>query len=59
MASYTIRKIGDPVLNRPTEEITDIDGRIAKLADDMLQTMYEAPGIGLAAPQVDIMGVSR
>ncbi len=54
MASYTIRKIGDPVLNRPTEEITDIDGRIAKLADDMLQTMYDEPGVGLAANQVGI-----
>lgn len=54
MASYTIRKIGDPVLNRPTEPITDIDGRIAKLADDMLQTMYDEPGVGLAANQVGI-----
>lgn len=54
MASYTIRKIGDPVLNRPTEEITDIDGRIAKLADDMLRTMYDEPGVGLAANQVGI-----
>ena len=54
MAGYTIRKIGDPVLTRRTEEVTDIDGRIAKLADDMLQTMYDEPGVGLAANQVGI-----
>jgi peptide deformylase len=54
MATYTIRKIGDPVLNRRTEEITDIDGHIAKLAEDMLETMYDEPGVGLAANQVGI-----
>lgn len=54
MATYTIRKIGDPVLNRPTEEISDIDGRIARLAEDMLQTMYDEPGVGLAANQIGV-----
>ena len=54
MATYSIRKIGDPVLNRRTEEIADIDGRIAKLAEDMLETMYAEPGVGLAANQVGI-----
>lgn len=54
MAMYSIRKIGDPVLNRRTEEIADIDGKIAKLADDMLETMYAEPGVGLAANQVGI-----
>lgn len=54
MATYAIRKIGDPVLNRRTEEIDDIDGHIAKLADDMLETMYAEPGVGLAANQVGI-----
>ena len=52
--SYEIRIFGDPVLKQRAEEIEDIDGRLAKLADDMLATMYEAPGLGLAAPQVGV-----
>lgn len=51
---YTIRVVGDPVLRTEAAEITDIDGRLVKLADDMLETMYEAPGLGLAAPQVGV-----
>ena len=54
MAPFAIRKIGDPVLNQRASDITDIDGRIAKLADDMLVTMYEEPGSGLAANQVGV-----
>ena len=54
MAPYEIRVFGDPVLRTPASEITDIDGTIAALAKDMLTTMYEAPGIGLAAPQVGV-----
>jgi len=53
-APYTIRVVGDPVLRTAAAEITDIDGRLVKLAHDMLETMYEAPGIGLAAPQVGV-----
>ena len=53
-APYDIRRIGDPVLRQRASEITDIDGRLAKLADDMLQTMYDAPGLGLAGPQVGV-----
>ena len=53
-APYGIRVVGDPVLRSAASEVTDIDGRIAKLADDMLETMYEAPGLGLAAPQVGV-----
>ena len=53
-APYQIRLVGDPVLRQPTPEVTDIDGRLVKLADDMLTTMYEAPGVGLAAPQVGV-----
>lgn len=53
-APYTIRVVGDPVLRAAAAEITDIDGRLVKLADDMLETMYEAPGLGLAAPQVGV-----
>jgi peptide deformylase len=54
MAPYEIRTFGDPVLRTRAAEVTDIDGRIARLADDMLTTMYEAPGLGLAAPQVGV-----
>jgi peptide deformylase len=53
-APYEIRIIGDPVLKQVAAEVTDIDGRLARLADDMLTTMYDAPGLGLAAPQVGV-----
>ena len=53
-APYSIRVVGDPVLRSAASEITDIDGRLVKLADDMFETMYEAPGLGLAAPQVGV-----
>jgi peptide deformylase len=56
MAPYRIRTFGDPVLKRRAEEVTEIDGRIARLAEEMHITMKEAHGLGLAAPQV---GVSR
>jgi peptide deformylase len=52
--AYPIRVIGDPVLTQRAAEVDDIDGKIARLAEDMLETMYEAPGIGLAAPQVGV-----
>jgi len=55
MASpYTIRVFGDPVLKQRAAEVTDVDGRLAKLAQDMIETMYAAPGAGLAAPQVGV-----
>lgn len=55
MASpYAIRVVGDPVLRQRAEEVTDIDERLVKVCQDMLDTMYEAPGVGLAAPQVGI-----
>ena len=53
-APYEIRVIGDPVLRQRAGEVTDVDGRVARLAEDMLTTMYDAPGLGLAAPQVVI-----
>jgi peptide deformylase len=53
-APYEIRVIGDPVLRARASEVADIDGKLARLADDMLATMYEAPGLGLAAPQVGV-----
>lgn len=54
MASYEIRLFGDPVLKQRAAEVTEIDGKLAKLAEDMVQTMYEAPGSGLAATQVGV-----
>ncbi len=45
---------GDPVLRKVADEVTDIDGKVVKLVDDMLETMYAEPGIGLAAPQVGV-----
>jgi peptide deformylase len=54
MAPYSIRVVGDPVLRQRAAEVTTIDGRLAKLADDMVVTMYDAPGLGLAAPQVGV-----
>jgi peptide deformylase len=53
-APFNIRVVGDPVLRAAAAEVTDIDGKVAKLAQDMLETMYEAPGLGLAAPQVGV-----
>ncbi|TML64687.1 MAG: peptide deformylase [Actinobacteria bacterium] len=52
--SHVIRVFGDPVLRQRAAEVDDIDGTLARLADDMLVTMYEAPGLGLAAPQVGV-----
>lgn len=49
-----IRQYGDPVLKQATREVEEIDGRLAKLAEDMLETMYAAPGVGLAANQVGV-----
>ncbi|MGH9099082.1 MAG: peptide deformylase [Acidimicrobiales bacterium] len=50
----TIRTYGDPVLKQPTREVAEIDGSVAQLVSDMLETMYEAPGVGLAANQVGV-----
>ena len=55
MAIRTIREIGDPVLNKISKEVTAITPRIKDLIGDMFETMYEANGEGLAAPQVGIL----
>ncbi len=52
--SYQIRVMGDPVLRQEAKSIDDIDGRIVRMVDDMVPAMYQAEGIGLAAPQVGI-----
>ena len=54
MAPYAIRIVGDPVLRQKAAEVTDINGKIAKLVEDMIPTMYEAAGLGLAAPQIGV-----
>src|SRR3954452_679985 len=54
MPPYSIRLFGDPVLKQKAAEITNVDGSLVRLADDMIVTMREAPGIGLAAPQVGV-----
>jgi peptide deformylase len=52
--TYAIRLFGDPVLKQRAAEITNVDGALVRLAQDMAETMYEAPGVGLAAPQVGV-----
>jgi len=54
MATHTIRVYGDPVLRTPTAAVTEIDGALARLVEDMIETMYAAPGVGLAANQVGV-----
>ncbi|MGZ5213171.1 MAG: peptide deformylase [Actinomycetota bacterium] len=49
-----IRTLGDPVLKAPTKPVDRFDDALRRLADDMLETMYDAPGVGLAGPQVGI-----
>ena len=50
----TIVKYPESVLSQPGEPVTDFDEKLAKLAEDMFETMYAAQGIGLAAPQVAV-----
>ncbi|HWE66091.1 MAG TPA: peptide deformylase [Acidimicrobiales bacterium] len=54
MSGLTIRQYGDPVLKERTREVEEIDGQIASLVDAMIETMYEAPGTGLAANQIGV-----
>ena len=54
MALLEILEFPDSRLRTKAKPIQDVDGRIARLADDMLETMYAAPGIGLAASQINV-----
>lgn len=54
MAKLPIILLPDPVLRRVADPITSVDDEVRQLADDMLETMYAAPGVGLAAPQVKV-----
>lgn len=55
MALRNIRVLGDPVLTKVCKEVTEVTPRILDLIDDMFDTMYDANGVGLAAPQVGIL----
>jgi peptide deformylase len=56
MAIFPIRTYGDPVLRTPTTPVGVVDDSVRKLVADLIETMYDAPGVGLAANQI---GVSR
>ncbi|MCR5799278.1 MAG: peptide deformylase [Lachnospiraceae bacterium] len=55
MALRQIRVYGDPVLNKVCKEVKEVTPRIKQLIEDMFDTMYDANGVGLAAPQVGIL----
>lgn len=55
MALRNIRTMGDPILEKVCKEVKEITPRTQELIDDMFDTMYEANGVGLAAPQVGIL----
>lgn len=55
MAVRNIRQLGDEILKKKCREIKEVTPRIQELIDDMLETMYEANGVGLAAPQVGVL----
>jgi peptide deformylase len=55
MALYPIRTYGDPVLRMKPKPVAEIDDQIATLVSDMIETMYEAPGVGLAANQIGVV----
>jgi len=55
MALLPILTAPDPALKKISQPVKQVDASIRKLMDDMLETMYQAPGIGLAAPQVGVL----
>ena len=55
MAIRNIREVGDNVLTKVCREVKEIDDKILTLIEDMIDTMYEANGVGLAAPQVGVL----
>ncbi len=54
MSSYPVRVYGDPVLKQAAREVDLVDGSLVQLVDDMVETMYQSEGAGLAAPQVGV-----
>ena len=55
MAIRNIRVIGDEILTKKAKEVKEMTDKTRELVQDMLDTMYEADGVGLAAPQVGIL----
>ncbi len=55
MAIRQIRTIGDPILNKKCKEVKEVSERTKQLIDDMFETMYDANGVGLAAPQIGVL----
>ncbi len=54
MSAYAVRIYGDPVLKQVARDVEQVDGPLVRLVDDMVETMYESEGAGLAAPQVGV-----
>jgi peptide deformylase len=54
VAILPIRQLGDPVLREVARPVASFDAHLERLVEDMIETMYDAPGVGLAAPQVGV-----
>ena len=54
MSIRPIRLFGDPVLRTPADPVTSFDAELRKLVKDLTDTMMDAPGVGLAAPQIGV-----
>ena len=54
MSAFDVRTYGDPVLKQLAQDVDHVDGALVQLVDDMVETMYEAEGAGLAAPQIGV-----
>ena len=54
VAPYDIRIIGDPVLRRRAADVSDVDSSLVRIVEGMVETMYAAEGVGLAAPQIGV-----
>jgi peptide deformylase len=54
VAIRPIRYLGDPVLRQPSKKVRQVDDAIRRLVDDMIESMYAAQGVGLAAPQIGV-----
>jgi peptide deformylase len=55
VALLELRIFGDPILRQKAHRVEDFDRRLVRLAEDMTETMLDAPGVGLAAPQVGVL----
>lgn len=55
MATREIIKLGHPTLTKKSEPVTEFDDAVRRLIKDLIETVHKAPGIGLSAPQVDVL----